>query len=165
MWVLQLLGWRWVFYLCAVFGMINAGLWYWLTRNTPEEHPRVNAAELAYIKNDQDAVVKGGAVPWSRLFKFRAFWCIGLTYFCSVYMLQYFVYWLPFYLQRQLHMNLKTMGYAASIPWIFIFVATMSVGRVSDWLIRSKFRCLWHGTVSFCLASAPLQSSCTSAPL
>ena len=137
-WVLELLGWRWVFYLCAVLGIVAAVLWYWLTRNSPREHPAVNQAELEYIQSNQNVVIKGGRVPWAKLFKARSFWCIGFTYFCSVYMLQYFVYWLPFYLQTQLHMNLKTMGFAASIPWIFIFVATMSVGRISDRLVRAN---------------------------
>jgi MFS transporter, ACS family, glucarate transporter len=36
-------------------------------------------------------------------------------------------------------MSLKTMGFAASIPWVFIFVATMSVGRISDWIVRSGY--------------------------
>lgn len=140
-WLLELFGWRWVFYICAIAGLIGAGLWYWFTRDIPEEHPGVNEAELNYIYSDQEVVIpkKVGKIPWGTFFKSRSFWCIGMTYFCSVYMLQYFVYWLPFYLQTQLNMSIKTMGYAASVPWMFIFAAGLSVGRISDWLVRNNY--------------------------
>jgi ACS family glucarate transporter-like MFS transporter len=135
-WLLGLVSWRGVFYLSSALGFIGAGLWYWLTRNTPEEHPRINQEELSYITSGQDNAVKGSRVPWSKLFKFRSFWCIALTYFFSVYMYQYFVYWLPFYLQKQLHMSLKTMGFAATVPWLFALMGPIVVGRTSDWLVR-----------------------------
>lgn len=140
-WLLELFGWRWVFYVCAIAGLIGAGLWYWFTRDIPEEHPGINQAELNYIQGDQEVVIpkNSGKIPWSIFFKSRSFWCIGMTYFCSVYMFQYFVYWLPFYLEKQLHMSIKTMGYAASVPWIFIFIAGLSVGRTSDWLVRKNY--------------------------
>lgn len=136
-WVLQLFGWRWVFYLCAGLGFVGAVLWYWLTRNTPREHSRINAAELSYIESGHDAAPVDKKIPWRMFFKYRSFWFIGLTYFCAIYMQQFFTYWLPFYLQHQLHMSLKTMGFAASIPWICISISTAVVGRLSDWLVRS----------------------------
>ncbi len=141
--ILQLFGWRWVFYLCAALGFIGAALWYGATRNTPKEHPQINDGELALIEDGQmppvpSQIGKGSEVPWRKLFKFRSFWFIGLEYFCAIYMQQYFVYWLPFYLQRQLHMSLKQMGIAASIPWICIFACTIIVGRISDTLVRSN---------------------------
>ncbi|MDR3588790.1 MAG: MFS transporter [Negativicutes bacterium] len=139
-WLLELFGWRWVFYICAGVGFLGAALWYWFTRDIPEEHPGVNQAELEYIQSDAAIPPKNtGKVPWGIFMKSRSFWCIALTYFCSVYMLQYFVYWLPFYLQTQLNMSLKTMGFAASIPWVFIFVATMGVGRISDSIVRAGY--------------------------
>ena len=138
-WVLQLFGWRWVFYLCAGLGFLGAALWYYVTRNTPREHPGINEEELKCIESGRDAIAanRSAKVPWRTFFKFRSFWLIGLTYFCAIYMQQYFVYWLPFYLQNQLHMSLKKMGFAASVPWICIFICTMLVGRFSDWLVRS----------------------------
>jgi ACS family glucarate transporter-like MFS transporter len=158
-WLLELVGWRGVFYVCAGVGLVGAGLWYWLTRDIPEEHPGVNQAELQYIQSDSAvAPPNTGKVPWGILFKSRSFWCIALTYFCSVYMLQYFVYWLPLYLQNQLHMSLKTMGYAATIPWMFVFVSTLSVGRISDWLVQRKYSLFAarNGLIIFGFAAAAI---------
>lgn len=136
-WILQLFGWRAVFYICAIIGFVGATVWYCVTRNTPREHSRINAAELHYIESGRETAPVSKKVPWRTFFKYRSFWFIGVTYFCAIYMQQFFTYWLPFYLQHQLHMSLKTMGFAASIPWIFISISTAVVGRLSDWLVRS----------------------------
>jgi ACS family glucarate transporter-like MFS transporter len=136
-WLLQSFGLEWVFFVSGVLGIIAALLWFTLTRNHPFEHSGVNSAELAYIQAGVDGRVKRGAVPWRALFRSRSFWGIGLTFFFALYVLQFFLYWMPFFLEKHLHMSLKSMGYAASIPWIFAFVAALSVGRLSDALFRS----------------------------
>src|SRR3546814_8863542 len=43
-------GWRASFYVCAVLGLAAAAIWFWLARDRPQEHPSVNAAELAHIE-------------------------------------------------------------------------------------------------------------------
>ena len=134
--LLQTFGWRAVFFICAALGLIGAALWHHFTRNTPEEHSKITDEECKYISENRQVAVTGKSVPWSKMFKFRSFWCIGALYFCSTFMLQYFVYWLPLFLQLQLHMDIKTMGNAAVLPWTFIFIATMLVGKISDTLMK-----------------------------
>ena len=131
-WILQTLGLRAVFLISGCLGLIAALSWFLLTRDDPAIHPHVNDAERSYIQTGLDTRIVGGQVPWSRLFASRSFWGIGLTFFCTLYVIQFFLYWLPFFLQQHLHMSLTSMGYAASVPWIFIFVAAISIGRVSD---------------------------------
>lgn len=139
-WVLQTLNWHWVFILSSILGLIGAYLWFVITRNTPSDHPRMNKAEKEYILtgSEWNQAAISSKIPWKQLFASRSFWGIGLTYFASVYLLQYFVYWLPFYLQNQLHLSLSAMGFAASVPWIFIFVSTLTVGRISDRLVKKN---------------------------
>ncbi|MCF8563164.1 MFS transporter [Alicyclobacillus tolerans] len=135
-WILLSLGWHWVFYLSGVLGLIGAVLWYVYTRDNPREHDGVNSAELAEIESGRDSPVAGAKIPWGRLFASRSFWGIGFTYFFSLYVIQFFLYWLPFFLQKQLHMSLKSMGFASSVPWIFIFIMTMFSGKISDGLLK-----------------------------
>jgi ACS family glucarate transporter-like MFS transporter len=138
-WVLETLGLRWVFGLSSLVGLVGALLWYVYTRNTPAEHPSINQAELQYIISGKEMKPQEKQkVPWGQMFSSRSFWALCITYFASVYQLQFFVYWLPFYLQNQLHMSLKSMGFAASLPWVFIFIATLFVGRISDFLFKKR---------------------------
>ena len=48
-WVLVHYGWRESFYVSAAVGGFAALAWYIVARDRPEEHPRVNAGELAQI--------------------------------------------------------------------------------------------------------------------
>ena len=43
-------GWRSVFYIFGAAGLLWSAAFYFLYRNLPEEHRRVNRAELAHIR-------------------------------------------------------------------------------------------------------------------
>src|SRR5688500_7433697 len=45
------LGWEWAFILTGAVGFVWLVLW-WMSYRSPEEHPRVTQAELAYIRSD-----------------------------------------------------------------------------------------------------------------
>jgi ACS family glucarate transporter-like MFS transporter len=135
-WILQSFGLKWIFIVSGLLGIFAAVLWYRSTRNYPAEHKGVNRAELDYILAGVDGQVKRDAVPWRALFRSRSFWGVGLTFFFALYVIQFYLYWMPFFLEKHLHMSLHSMGYAASIPWVFIFVSALTVGRFSDALFR-----------------------------
>ena len=44
-------GWRWAFIITGLLGFIWVVAW-WLMYKAPDKHPKVNAAELAYIHSD-----------------------------------------------------------------------------------------------------------------
>ena len=50
-WVMLHYGWRSSFYICAVIGVLTGAIWYVIARDSPQEHPRVSAAELAAIQS------------------------------------------------------------------------------------------------------------------
>ena len=43
------LGWEWAFYLFGLVGVVWYAAWHLVVTNTPEEHPRIAAAEMRYI--------------------------------------------------------------------------------------------------------------------
>jgi ACS family glucarate transporter-like MFS transporter len=49
------LGWRWLFAIYAVPGLLWSVWFFWWFRNRPQEHPHVNAAELAVIADARPA--------------------------------------------------------------------------------------------------------------
>ena len=53
-------GWRWAFVVTGALGFLWLVFWLLLYRK-PEEHPRVNAGELAYIRSDP--VAAGDEIP------------------------------------------------------------------------------------------------------
>ena len=137
-------GWRSVFYVCGAIGLIWSIWWYVSYRNLPEEHPRVNEAELKHIRGvdstgaiNQAAVErKAASVPWGTLLRSPNMWAIMCAYFTYVYCLWIFLSWLPSYLVEFRHFTLIKVGLFASLP-LFAGVIGDTVGGVAtDWLLK-----------------------------
>ena len=66
-WVMVRWGWRPCFMACGALGLVIAALWEFNSTERPQEHPKVNQAELALIGQNRRA----GSVertPWRRMF-------------------------------------------------------------------------------------------------
>ena len=49
-WIITHHGWRAAFWFSALLGTLIGAVWWFASRNTPEQHPRVTPAELAEIR-------------------------------------------------------------------------------------------------------------------
>ncbi|WP_067625654.1 MFS transporter [Alicyclobacillus acidiphilus] len=137
--VVAAFGWRSPFYLTGLFGILCAVVWFVTMRSRPEEHRRVSQQELAYIR-DEDFTTKTNDAPkgqWSMFLKQRSFWMIALGYFSTLWVVQFFVYWLPYYLQAARGVSFKSMGFYTAVPWIFMTIAVLVAGTLSDSLLKS----------------------------
>jgi sugar phosphate permease len=127
-------GWRAVFYVFGAVGAFWSVLWYVMYRNMPEEHKKVNPAELAHIRGRDEKgnikqlnLQKKPAVPWKILLRHPNMWAIMLAYFTYVYCLWIFLSWLPSYLVDYRGFTLVKMGIFASLP-LFAGVIGDTVG-------------------------------------
>ena len=57
-WITSHWGWRWAFVITGALGFVWLIFWLLLYRK-PEQHPRVTAAELDYIRSDRQEPVRG----------------------------------------------------------------------------------------------------------
>lgn len=105
------LGWRWVMIAYAAPGVL-LGIWfYWWFRNRPEQHPKVNAEELAVIKSPDPAAKTGTATAEatkaSSPIVLRAIllsvplWLICAQQFCRAGSNRFLDGWLSTYLQEE----------------------------------------------------------------
>jgi MFS transporter, ACS family, glucarate transporter len=132
------LGWKSPFIVVGILGLLTAFMAYKFLRSRPEEHSWVGQTELNYIR-ENNFEVKSKEKPksqWGTFLKQPSFWMIALGYFSTLWVVQFFMYWLPYYLQAERHLNFKTMGFYTSIPWIFITVAVFTAGILSDGLLK-----------------------------
>src|SRR5246500_5672519 len=142
--IMTTLGWRSVFYICGAAGLVWSIWWYLSYRNLPEEHPRVNRAELEHIRgvDDRGAVKeaaierKAASVPWASLLRSPNMWAIMCAYFTYVYCLWIFLSWLPSYLVEFRQFTLLKVGLLASLPlWAGVVGDTVG-GLATDWLLK-----------------------------
>lgn len=142
-WAVSDFGWHHVFYFCGLLGLVAALAWYLLVRDKPNQHPWVNEAELQYIQQDGEMTTKKEKTPWGVFFKKRSFWALAIGYFGTLWTVQFFMYWLPFYLQQARNLSFKDMGFYTSIPFLFIVVGVFFAGTLSDYLLNkgwNKFK-------------------------
>jgi sugar phosphate permease len=136
-------GWRWIFYIFALLGIAWALVFLVFYRNRPEDEGRVNAAELAYIRDisPSEGTPHSGTqlrsdVPWRTIFTSPNMWFIALAYGCFFYGSYFYVSWFPTYLLEFRHLSLQSVGLLASLPLISAMIGDVVGGVLTDHILR-----------------------------
>jgi nitrate/nitrite transporter NarK len=163
---IQYWGWRWSFVAFGSIGLVWAALWYASYRDEPSAHPDVNAAELAWIRQDAGERPARSRTPWRALLTSRNLYMICAMYFAFGYGLYFYFTWLPTFLIRELRFSLVTGGILSALPFMLAGLADLAGGWTTDWLARHRglrtARC-GLGCAAF-MTSAALLVTSTIAP-
>jgi ACS family D-galactonate transporter-like MFS transporter len=139
-WMAVNTGWRSVFLVTGVAGVLSAIVWLAVYRE-PRESTRANAEELALI-------TEGGALTEmaprervtraqiERLLRERQVWALGLGKFAVMSSLYFLLTWFPTYLVQQRGLTSLKAGAATSLPYVAATIGVMLGGAWSDWLLR-----------------------------
>jgi sugar phosphate permease len=137
-----------VFYSFGILGLLWALAFWIFYRNLPEEHNRVNRAELAHIRglqpdgaiNDAGSPKTKAATPWRRIFGSPNMWYIAAAYGCFFYGTYFYVTWFPTYLLEYRHLSLQAVGVLASLPFLAGIVGDIAGGALTDLIYRRTGR-------------------------
>jgi sugar phosphate permease len=131
-------GWRSVFYVFGLIGVLWAIIWLWYYRDRPEQHASVNAAEIALIREDGKTKPTSGRaqVPWGQILRSGNLWLICAMYFCYNYSFWIYMSWYPTYLQESRGFTLRQMGFWHMVPLIAATIGDTVGGWLSDHLLR-----------------------------
>ena len=157
--------WRAIFRIYSLVGIAWAVAFFWYFRTTPEEHPRVNDAELDLINDrvtdrdddDEKAAPKGfassdgprsltNAELFRRLATNRTIWAIYAQAFQRAAGYGLFVTWLPALLEYRHGISSVESGMLSTLPLVGVIVGTLLGGVAVDltlqwtgskWLSRS----------------------------
>ncbi|RVT43960.1 MFS transporter [Sphingobium algorifonticola] len=146
-------GWRAPFLVFALVGLGWAALWWFFYRNSPAEHPGVNAAERALIEDaiGQSGKGKPGSVPWRIILSAPQIWLLSVMYFCYGWGIVTFLQWFPTYLSDARGLELKAMGIAASIPLLAGVAGDLAGGWLSDTVLRRTGRITFARRLIICV--------------
>ena len=132
-------GWRSAFYCCGLLGFLVALIWYLWATDRPEQHPRVNQAEIDFILAGHSFRAEGSAkvnVPWKRILTNRSVIALVLGYFCQGFPIYFFHTWLFIYLVRVRGFSLTEGGFYGAAPYVAIAIASPLGGLFSDFAVR-----------------------------
>lgn len=144
-WITHTFGWPPVFWFMGGLGLLFAAVWPKLI-HAPREHPRANAAEVAYIAQGgglvdmEQAGAKAksgnGAKVLTQLLGNRMLLGVYFGQYCITTLTWFFLTWFPIYLVKERHMSVLQVGFAAALPALCGFVGGIGGGAFSDWLLR-----------------------------
>ena len=132
--------WRWVFLLTGGLGIAWA-IWWVRSYFPPEQHPRVQPAELAHIEagGGRHRAETVAAIPLRRLVGFRETWGVVAAKFLADAAWYFYMFWLPKYLLDARGFDIKAVGSVAWIPFAAAAVGCLWGGGLSTWLLHRGY--------------------------
>ncbi len=144
-WITHAFGWPYVFGFMGSLGLLLAAIWPRLIR-APRDHPRANAAEVAYIAQGGGLVdiEQTAAKPISgkgsrvlvQLLGNRMLLGVYFGQYCITTLTWFFLTWFPIYLVKERGMSVLQVGFVAALPALCGFVGGIGGGAFSDWLLH-----------------------------
>jgi len=132
-WLTVKFGWPMAFIATGALGFAWLVAWHLFYRS-PEKHPRLSPAELAYIRSDPpDPVVK---VPWLSLLRYRQVWAFVVGMFLSSPIWWFYLYWIPDFLNKKHGLDLLHLGPPLVAIYLIADVGSVGGGWLSSWLIK-----------------------------
>ena len=130
------LGWRGAFFATAIIDLLWIVAWLACYRK-PEEHPKVNAEELAIIRSE--AVEPSVKIPWSRLLPHKQTWAFALAKFMTDCFWWFYLFGSPDFFNKKFNLDPEGRKYM-----IMMIYAVASVGSVAGgWLAGSFMKKGW----------------------
>jgi nitrate/nitrite transporter NarK len=145
----QVVHWQHIFWIFGAIGVTWCIAFWWWFRDQPEEHPSVNAAELAHIRA---GTVPGhdshAGVPWRKILSSGNLWVLCAMYFCASYGWYFNITWLPKFLKSYYKVEQETYGFwavslLAGAPLLFGSLACLVGGLLTDAFIKRTGNRKW----------------------
>ncbi|KAA1013770.1 MFS transporter [Paraburkholderia panacisoli] len=131
-------GWRAMFIIMGVLGVLVAIGWYVVYRNRDEV--ALTDTETAHLDEGMQKAAdrpKGlSFAEWGALFKLRNTWGMIFGFMGVIYMVWLYLTWLPGYLEKERHLSIAHTGWLVSIPYIFGTIGMLSSGVIADYLLK-----------------------------
>ncbi len=129
-------GWEWAFIGTGAAGLGWLLIW-WLMYQRPEAHPRVTAAEVAYVRSDPPEST--AAVPWLTLLPHRQTWAFAIGKLMTDPIWWLYLFWMPDFFSRNYGLSLLELG-----PPIIVIYLVADIGSIGGgWLSSSLIRRGW----------------------
>ncbi|MCI8211437.1 glucarate transporter [Pseudomonas sp. S25] len=146
-WVVQAMGWQYVFIVLGGFGLLFSILWFRVIHG-PREHPTITQAEFSHIESGGgllDLEPRVGDTTESQwrylklLLSHRTLIGLYLGQYCNNAITYFFLTWFPVYLVQARGMTILSAGFFTALPAISGFVGGVLGGLISDGLLRQGY--------------------------
>ena len=124
------LGWESAFIIIGALGFIWMFFWQFMY-DKPDKTPRVNEAELAYIRQDDETEKTFSddekSIPMLKCFKYKQTWAFALGKFFTDGVWWFFLFWAPAYFQDQFNAPASSSLGQGLIFTLYAIVTVVSI--------------------------------------
>lgn len=141
--LLEWMGWRWVFWIFTLPGIVWAIWFYVWFRDVPHRHRSVNRHELDLIQSrrsgktetDPESPRSSEPIPWAPIFSSSSMWLISAQQFFRATGYIFYSTWFPTYLKETRGVSTKESGLLSSLPLLAVVVGGILGGLLVDWIL------------------------------
>ena len=131
-WITLTYGWYWAFVGTGLIGFVWLLFW-WALYSSPDKHPTVTQAELAFIRSDPAEPSK--FLPWRKLLPHRQAWAFAAGKFLTDPVWWLYLFWIPDFLHRNYGLDLTRMGPPLIVIYLVADFGSIGGGWMSSALI------------------------------
>lgn len=128
-------GWHSAFVFTGLMSLTFVVVWSLVYRE-PENHKRVSAQELAFIRSDSDSMAAAQKLPYLKMLEKRAAWAFLIGKFMTDPVWWFYLFWLPGFLNEKYQVDLLHLG----PPLVAIYLAadfgSIGGGWLSSFLLK-----------------------------
>jgi len=142
-WIITHHGWRAVFWFSSILGLVVGAIWWYISRDTPDEHPWISRLELheihdgiSVISADPNRTDPGKMNVWKAIFRRPDLPALMVGYFGFCYIAWIFFSWFFLYMARVRGLDLRSSAVFTMLPFLSMTVCCLAGGVLSDRLTR-----------------------------
>ena len=136
-WIALNWGWQSAFIATGALGFVWLIFWLWLYRE-PDQHPKVSAAELAFIRSDEKEPPHT-PIKWAALLTHRQTWAFLIGKFMTDPIWWFYLYWLPKFLDANWGIKLAQVAAPLIVIYLIADVGSVGGGWLSSTLIKRGY--------------------------
>ncbi|KAG0727141.1 Sialin [Chionoecetes opilio] len=134
-WVVDHMGWRWVFWGAGILGLVWTPFWVYFVRNVPC-HPLMSRQEKELLAPNL-AIKPKRRVPWGRLLRCWRFYPTILMEFANSWLGNFTTTQGPTFLNTQVGLSMQEVGFVLTVGQSSAWLGAFTFGGLSDWLLQS----------------------------
>lgn len=132
--LIESVGWRWMFILEGLPAVIWAFLWWKLVNDDPKEATWLSSQEKQDLKEELEKEQQGikPVKNYAEAFKSRTVILLALQYALWSIGVYGFVMWLPSIIKAAPNMDIVTTGWLSSVPYVLAIIGMLLASYFSD---------------------------------
>lgn len=136
------IGWRAIFWLLGVTGLLWSSVWWLWFRTDPAQMPGISQSELDEIRTGCLIATPTDHrhIPWTKFMALPQMWLIVAAYFCYAWGSWFYFGWFTTWLVRGAGFSISQMGIFASFPFVMGLIGNLVGGAISERLVQHHGR-------------------------